>query len=206
MTKENLNRFYCGNSMRSVFCPGDYLLVTPVLPGDIFPGDVIVFNNTFDQNNAEEIVHRVVAMTSAGLVTRGDNNLYCDMTPVASEDIIGQVRQYVSTGGQTKNVLNGKIGLWMVRIRWRCFFIMCHVRWLFSKPYQALRTSGLINRFWRPRITRVTFRTESGSFVKYLNEQRVVAIWDPILQRFECRKPYDLVIRKPNGPHCLPEN
>jgi hypothetical protein len=42
----------------------------------------------------------------------------------------------------------------------------------------------------------VHLRTEHGRLVKYVYGGRTVAWWWPGQNRFECRKPFDLVLRR----------
>ncbi len=61
---------YRGNSMRMVFCPGDYLLPEAVDFSVLKPGDVICFCS----GNGRHVVHRIIRRTPEGLITMGDNN------------------------------------------------------------------------------------------------------------------------------------
>ena len=65
--------------------------------------------------------------------------------------------------------------------------------------FTNLRKSGLISRLWHPRITQIRLQTARGSLVKYSCAGRTVARHWPEIGRFECLKPFDLVIPRPDG-------
>jgi hypothetical protein len=124
------------------------------------------------------IIHRVVAIRPAGLCTQGDNNAQVDAELVTADRLLGRVT-YVERGGRRRLVRGGRAGqLWVVYLHARrCAYKMaaCLGRGL----YRRLRASGLQ--------------------VKYVCGRRTVARWWPHQNRFECQKPYDLVIPRPNG-------
>ncbi len=71
------NMHYTGASMLGVFAPGDDLAAEPVEYAAAAVGDVIVFA---DPGNPKKLfVHRVIAVTTAGLRTQGDNNALPDV-------------------------------------------------------------------------------------------------------------------------------
>ena len=185
--------FYHGESMRGTFRPGDRLTVEPVSLSDLRAGDVVVFHGVNCREDADTIVHRVVAVRADGLVTRGDNSSTADLYPLTEERLVGRVVK-VERGGRSWNVHNGRAGLcraYALRLLRSAVALLGLIgRW----PYRGLRASGLARRFWQPAITRVYLQTERGPLVKYVCAGRTVACWRPTERRFECRKPYDLVI------------
>ena len=60
--------------------------------------------------------------------------------------------------------------------------------------YCRLRDSGVIASLWRPPVERIRLLTEKGQIVKYVYRRRTVACYCPGDGRFECVKPYDLVL------------
>jgi len=192
---ENI-RFYRGNSMRGIFCLGDYLLIMPVSFADIYPGDVIVYRGTSEQENVEDVAHRVVAITENGLITRGDNNSRHDFTPVQCDQIIGKVVE-MERRRRKQVVVGGAKGLRRAKLQWAILRLDRFVRRLFRFPYHLLRNSQIIPKLWRPFITEINLKTERGLLVKYIYKQRTVAIWDVSQHKFNCRKPFDLVIPPP---------
>ncbi len=197
---DDRRRFYRGQSMAGVFRPGDYLTLEPVPIAEIRPGDVVIYAGRDQAGEPEDVVHRVVARAPGGLVTRGDNNPHADHTLVTAENLLGRVT-HVTRGGRTWPVRGGRWGLWQARafragrrvlgLTWR--LIVPVGRW----PYRALRRSGLVARLWRPAIVRLRLETANGPLVKYIRGGRTVAWWWPDQGRFRCRRPYDLIIRRP---------
>jgi hypothetical protein len=180
--------------MTPTFRAGHLLYVRP-RSQDLAVGDVIVFTNPV---NKRHIVHRIVSVTGAQLITRGDNNLRHDAIPVPVEQVVGKV-EMVEDRGVLKPVIGGWKGLWKAKVRWAALRLDNWVRRIFLRPYRALRRSGLVARLWRPAIVRLSLQNENGPLVKYIHKRRTVAVWFPSQQRFVSYKPYDLVIPPPEG-------
>ncbi len=193
---EGLTRcfIYNGPSMLPTFRPGQLLFVRPLEQAPA-AGDVLVFSYPSRNRN---IVHRLVSISGAQLITRGDNNLRYDAFQVQVEQVIGRV-EHVKGGGVVRPVLGGWRGLWKARVHWAGLWLDIFVRRIFWRPYQLLRLSGLVARVWQPTIVRLSLNNESGALVKYIHKKRTVALWFPSQQRFVCRKPYDLAILYPTG-------
>jgi len=197
---EDRLRFYRGRSMLGTFRPGDYLTLEAVPIAAIRPGDVVVYRGVDREGEPDEVVHRVVAAGTGGLVARGDNNPCSDSVLVTADNLLGRV-SHVERDGKVRSVRGGRWGLlraWVFRT-WRLtqrrgWRLMAFVgRW----PYRGLRSSGLVRRLWRPAVVKVRVETENGPLVKFVCGQRTVARWWPQTGRFQCRKPYDLIIRRP---------
>jgi hypothetical protein len=74
-----------GDSMRPLLRAGDGVVVQPIDPYALQPGDVIVV-----QRGGEWITHRLVAIDEHGWHTHGDNTCYGDEAASASQ-IVGRV-------------------------------------------------------------------------------------------------------------------
>jgi signal peptidase I len=188
-------RFYRGRSMKGTFRLGDRLRLELVTLDDVRPGDVVVYASDY-KGHREELVHRVVAVTPKGLVPRGDNNPCPDAILVTADNLLGRVT-HVERGGRTMSVAGGQRGLFHAWL-WRSRVALW--RWTKSvgrRPYRRLRSSGLVARLWQPPVRRVRIVTENGLVVKYVCDGHTVAEWWPQQNRFECQKPYDLVIPRP---------
>ena len=189
---------YTGPSMEPTFHPGHLLYVRPTAR-DITPGDVVVFANPSGNGH---IVHRVVSTTDAGLLTRGDNNRLTDFQPVAPEQLVGRV-EMLEDQGCFEPVRGGKQGLRSARIGWGARRASLWLRRPLSPLYRALRNSStvrrVLGRWLSPHLEVVRVETPSGPLFKTTYRGRVVARWWPQRSYFECRKPYDLVIPRPDG-------
>jgi signal peptidase I len=186
---------YRGPSMTPTFQNGDFLYLCSVAPR-LLRGDVIVFT---DLNKKGFIVHRIISTSLEGLITRGDQNRLYDSSPITLDQIVGKV-ELVESRLRIKPVANGLLGLWLARIWHTVFWLERLFRRMFWKPYQLVRKSGLVSFIWRPNIIKMQVQKADGSQVKYIYKQRTVATWDPTFQRFDCRKPFDLVIPHPDEP------
>jgi len=196
LTFEKNVRFYRGRSMGGTFRLGDRLIIRPVLWNEIKPGDVILFQNTNHGDQTDEVVHRVVKVRGDGLITRGDNNQACDPEPIRLDQVIGKVES-IEKGKRNLKVAGGAKGLYLARIRWELSQFYRLWRKLFERPYHLLYLSGIVPKIWKPEIDQIYLQTEHGPLIKYLYKQQSVGIWDQSHQRFECRKPFDLVIPSP---------
>jgi hypothetical protein len=186
--------------MWGTFRPGDYLTVEPASIAAIRPGDVVLYRGRDPAGEPEDVVHRVVAVTPGGLVTRGDNNPQLDNVLVTQDNLVGRVT-HVQRAGRTHPVWGGRLGMFRVRARhaWRRVLRLGWrlLRIVGRRPYRWLRESGLARRLWQPEMMRVLVITEDGPLVKYVSGRRTVAWWWPEAGRFRCRRPYDLVISRP---------
>lgn len=217
---------YTGQSMAPLFRPGDGLRIVAVAFGQVRPGDVIVFypppnaltgsedtGSTVpsrpDRTTApwppsategsRRIVHRVVAVAPEGLVTRGDANLCPDEGFVIPDQLEGRVVA-LERDGHTRPVTGGRAGLLraaLARLRMR---VTRTARRIASVPYGLLRASRIVRRIWHPSLRTLTVATPQGPCMKTLHGHRTVARWWPATGRFECVKPYDLVIERPGRP------
>ena len=185
--------YYRGPSMSPTFRPGHVLYVRPSTR-DVASGDVIVYA---DSSQRMYIAHRVISITDRGFATRGDNNARCDLTPVAHGQLIGRV-EIVEDSGRLKPVIGGWRGLVFARVNWNIRQACAWFRRTFGGPYRWLRHSGFVSRLWHPTITQLRINTDHGLLIKYICRRRVVARWWQQQNRFECDKPYDLVIPRPD--------
>ncbi|MCU0275986.1 MAG: PqqD family peptide modification chaperone [Acidobacteria bacterium] len=200
---------YRGRSMRGTFQPGDALVLEPTPLEAIRPGDVVVFRGSKPADadrSTSDVVHRVVSLADGGLVTRGDANRSLDSETVRADNLRGRVRR-LERNGRSRRVLGGRLALLLVRLR-RAGQELTRsgkklLRALGWAPYSWLRRSGAVRRFWRPEIfllalpARGEAEGEGAWLIKYVYRQRTVALWQPVLRLFRCRKPYDLILVPP---------
>jgi signal peptidase I len=192
-SKRGLKRrfIYTGSSMKPTFRTGQLLYVRPDVQ-DVRPGDVLVF-----EAEKGPVVHRVLTVKAEGYVTRGDNNRFVDATPVPPDRVIGRVEMF-DHKRKIRPVRSGWHGLWAARLGWFLIEIDRRLRSIFGWPYRWVRTSRILVRLWKPVIIRVRVQTETGPLIKYIYHQRTVAVWEPSKGKFSCRKPFDLVLFRPD--------
>ena len=86
-----------GHSMLPTLEGGDLVVIQSVPISDVHVGDIIVYNGLCS-TYGESVVHRVVNITSAGLITKGDNNPQTD-----------QYLQEIAVSPITQQCLEGKV-------------------------------------------------------------------------------------------------
>ena len=79
-----------GHSMLPTLEGGDLVVIQSTTLSSVHVGDIIVYNGLCS-SGGESVVHRVVAITSSGLITEGDNNPGTDQSlGIASRPITQQ--------------------------------------------------------------------------------------------------------------------
>jgi signal peptidase I len=188
-----MQKFYIGKSMWPTFRPGDLLEVAPL---HRFPrsGDVVMFRQGDSETDDCPVVHRVRAMTAKGFVTQGDNSPYPDSQCVSLDQIVGIVT-HVHRGGKFLHVHGGRYGLWTLRRLVAARAIRRILRLSLHTMYGQMRDSGILARIWQPQVSLLRINSPDGTLIKYLWRGRTIARWWPRQNKFECRKPWDLVIK-----------
>lgn len=209
-------RLYTGHSMSGTFMFGDRLFIESVPLSDIRVGDVVVYHLVKNEGESEELVHRVVKALPNGLVVRGDNNLSEDKILINEEILGGRVTQ-IERMGKMRPVRNGRLGLMHARMIHVCFFLgrvsKIFLRSLGGDFYRYVRRTGLVARFWQPSVIKLRLLTKNGPELKYIYNNRTVAVYNETGRRTLFRKPFDLVFWKrcrgygtpdsPSGEHHL---
>ncbi|MDG6920164.1 MAG: signal peptidase I [Nitrososphaerota archaeon] len=93
---QNDTRRVDGHSMLPTLEGGDLVVLQSVPISDVHVGDIIVYGGSCSALGIS-VVHRVVAITSAGLITKGDNNPGTDQS-------LG-----IATGPITQGCLEGEV-------------------------------------------------------------------------------------------------
>lgn len=183
---------YHGPSMQATFRDGQLLFVRPT-EKNLCPGDVIVFSVP---GRCDPVVHRVIEVSPAGLITCGDNNSESDLQPVKLDQVLGRV-EMTADHDRLQKILNGGTGLRRARMLAIREKITAKLKRFFWSPYDCLRKSGWVARLWRPVIIKVNVHTPQGWIIKYVAGKRTVAVWNQQKGFLECKKPFDLVIQPP---------
>lgn len=99
---------YHGNSMRSVFKPGDILILEKIDFKDIRSGDILAIQRP----DGTSIVHRAVEFSPEGLwITQGDNNATPDKRMLSSGDVFARILAVNRSGAGRLPIRSGKQGM-----------------------------------------------------------------------------------------------
>ena len=179
--------------MTGTFRTGDILSIVPVELCNVRVGDVVVFNAPEKELKKREIVHRVIKKSAGLLIARGDSSKPGTYNMVTEDLLIGRVisrlrnnRASRICGGSMGCIKGSLLNLWWNFKRYAGIVL--------NKPYCILKVSNIVPVIWKPHITRVLINSNKGSLIQFIHNRHVVARSWPELNKFECRKPWDLVI------------
>ena len=124
-----------------------------------------------------------------------------DKKPIDSEHIIGRVEAIIENGQKIKFETD-KLKLLQVRIKW----IFLDIKRLLKKPlkpiYRYLKSILIISKIpqknFQKKIKKIILKSPDGEVVKFLFKGRTVAQWWPEQDRFFCKKPFDILISRPD--------
>lgn len=132
-------------SMTGTYDIGDVVIVRPVDPAELGVGDVITFQPTSDDPSLT--THRIVGLTYGGkgqqFVTQGDANGAADLSPIAPEQVMGEVWYSVPTVGH--------LSVWLAGGWVRTALDLAAVGLLLYGGFFV--ASGLVERRRRDRVT-----------------------------------------------------
>lgn len=194
----SIHRVYSGPSMYKTLVEPGLLKVVPYSGSSPRTGDVICF---FSTEKGFYITHRVIRVTSGGVITRGDNNSDIDPGVVTHENIEGKVIQ-VWMRGRYRKVQGGYAGLFIhiLRLkqkRFRTFVVKLSglIKPLFSVGANRILKKILIIE---PRIVVYSNRTMKGCILLYRG--RVIGTNNPRTGNWALRLPYALFIDRKKIP------
>lgn len=180
--------------MRGTFRTGDHLSVRPCKGNEIRQGDVIVYDCT--SRSGKKIAHRVCSVSSNWIKTRGDALALPDGTMIAACQVTGRVVSLVRNNRHHR-LIGGRFGVLhaffcrlVLSLRRLAAKMLDHGYWPLGK--QLVKSSK-----WSPTILRVSVQGPAGAIIKYVHASRTVAEWCECTGRWFCRKPYDLLLRRP---------
>jgi hypothetical protein len=164
---------YCGCigvSMKPTLSWEDIVEVEPCV--QVRAGDVLLF-----KSGDKLVIHRVVAVRSDGLVTRGDHNNHADACLLAPRDIMGRVVA-ACRGNQRRRIHGGRRGhLFVLQMRILRSLYRVLYRTLAPGYHWAYR-SGItrwLAPVWKPIV--VSFRQEE---LGLLSGKKVVGWYHPV--------------------------
>lgn len=166
---------YSGQSMNPTLFEPEMVEVEPYAGRPPRVGDVIYFRVPTREC---DLVHRITAITPAGIRTRGDNSPCDDDLLLQPQDILGQV--IAAQSGKARRVIHGgRVGVaqHLFERVWR--LVDGVVSRVLRAPYHALARSGiarwLLPAHWRPRV--VLFQ-----------ETRLLLLGNQVIGRYDRRR------------------
>ena len=181
--------FYRGRSMNPLLQPGDTLLVAPCPPPAICPGEIVLFLDAAQK----QVVHRVVAVTTGGVITKGDNNPHIDDAILAPQEIIGRVTAILRQGRSLPVGRQAPAGLYLLKTR--RWFDQVIFPWL-QPAYQRLAASGLLQgrlaAWMKPRL--IHFPHSEGSEWQLWLGKFLIGRKLPYQAQWSIRRPFQLFV------------
>jgi len=141
--------FYRGISMNPLMWPGDTLLVVPCDPQTIYPGDVVLFRDP----HRGQVVHRVMAINSQGVITKGDNMPDVDDRILAPQEILGRVTAVQRQGLTLPVPREAPAALYLLKgRRWFDRTIFRLIQPLYHRLAQSGLFQGRLTAWMKPRV------------------------------------------------------
>jgi hypothetical protein len=191
---------YIGSSMNPTLKPGVRLDVKAYQRQKIRRGDVVVFISPED---GSKVVHRVVAVDSKGIKTKGDNCIQEDEWVLRPDLIFGRV-VYSQRGNKHRRVFGGPLGQLFATFVRSIHLIDSGLSSLLRPAYDRLAGAGIFKRWiptrMKPRI--VSFGRPAGKELQLLMGRRVIGRWLPGKSGWNIRRPFRLFVDETS----LPEN
>lgn len=110
-------------SMEPAFSTGDFVFVRTNELNDVKEGDVVTF-----MRNEEIVTHRAVAVTDAGVTTKGDANNIQDQGQVTQESYIGELALILPYFGYVVVAVQQPIVLIGLAVLLGMYFILIYVK------------------------------------------------------------------------------
>jgi SynChlorMet cassette protein ScmC len=183
---------YIGPSMNPTLCEPELMEISPYGRRPLRVGDVAFF---LPPGSDQPVVHRIIRLTPAGIITLGDNNTQDDPFILKPEHIKGQV--VAAWRGQKRRKIPGGLQ-GRVASRWlRCFRGLDHgVSPLLHPLYQALSRWGfiawLLPAAWRPRV--VGFHSQGREQFQLLLGRHIIGRYDDKKQQWQIQRPFHLLV------------
>jgi signal peptidase I len=188
--------FYRGVSMNPLLRGGDTMLLTPYGSQEIHSGDVVVFPHPVKGH----VVHRVVAVSAEGVLTKGDSNPNVDDRLLAPDEIVGRVTAIQRQGHILPVSRDVPASLYILKARqWfdRVIFP------LLQPVYQRLARSGLFQgrlaAWLKPQL--FYFSHAGGPEWQLWLGNLLIGRKKPHQANWTIRRPFGLFIDETTLPH-----
>jgi SynChlorMet cassette protein ScmC len=183
---------YVGSSMNPTLREPEIMEIMPYDSRPLSVGDVAFF---LPPESDQQVVHRIVRVTPAGISTLGDNCTQEDTFLLQPKSIRGQVVA-AWRGQRRRKIAGGLQGRLTSRwLRWRRVLDR-GVSPLLHPLYQALSHWGLIACLvpasWRPRV--VVFRTQGRDQLQLLLGQLIIGRYDDQRHQWQIQRPFKLFV------------
>lgn len=183
---------FVGCSMKPTLLDGDLVEVLPYVERTVQVGDIIYYQFP---NASKAIIHRVVRITPAGVIARGDNNPVDDKDPIPSQFILGQVTA-VWRGSRRRKMVGGPKGMVYYKIH-KVFLayggaILPILRPLYHLLIRGEGVSRCLPQRFRPKVT--AFRDGKKNHLRLVWWGRVVGEYDFDRHRWNIDRPYRLLL------------
>ncbi|MCM1567437.1 MAG: signal peptidase I [Dehalobacter sp.] len=190
-----------GESMYPTLRSLDVITVTPYNGQKVRRGDIIVFISPKVSNL--KVAHRVVAINSNGIITRGDHSKENDAWVLQDFDVIGKVESARRNQKliKVKNGVAGELIGLVHHIKILCkLFTRERIFVPISPPfvfiYRFLSKSGIFRIWipgpWKPRL--MTFSKPNGIEMRLLMGKRMIGICTPFSKKWIIKKPFLLFV------------
>lgn len=187
-----------GLSMNPTLGEAEIIEVAPLGARPIRPGDVVYFQ---ESGKGPQVVHRVIRITPAGLITRGDNNRRPDPSPLPAAAVIGRVVG-VWRGQKRRPVSGGQKGLFLSRwLQGRSLLVRSIAPWL-RPPYRLFVRWGCLQHLlplrWRPRL--LIFQDGSRQRAQLMIGRHSAGSFNAANHRWRIKPPFRLFIDEAKLP------
>ncbi len=189
---------YTGPSMNPTLKAGDGLFVVPYKDKKIRIGDVVVFR---DPEGKYNIVHRVVAVDSRGVTTKGDNNINIDSWILLPDDIIGRVVT-VQRKSKSLTIRGGAWGRIFAPILRTIKQVNLSVSRILHPAYHWFAGSGIFIKFnwFLPKIHVLSFNRPEGREFQLLMGNCAIGRCLPGKDQWQIARPFRLFVDETSLP------
>lgn len=180
--------------MQGTLCKGDIVNVDCISFESILTGDIIVYAE--QAHDDLKTIHRVVSISPKELITQGDNCPNPDSHPVTKQHLIGKVST-VDRKGKPRQIAGGATGLrHATKLRTiKQFKTLLYP--ILHPPYLFIGKIIVKHLNWQPKIHQIQIKSSSGTITKQIHNNKTIAHWNPRTKEWCCKKPYDLILKKP---------